>query len=324
MKLPRRNFLHLAAGAAALPTVSRFAWAQAYPSRPVTLIVPYVAGGSTDVTMRALASATEKHLGRPIIIENRAGADGTLAPAQMAATAKPDGYTVAQFPSSVILAHFLRKTTYDPTKDFTYVIGVTGYTYGVVVRSDAPWRTFQDFLSNAKANPDKVNYATTGAATNPYATMELIAKQHGIKWVSVAFKGNGEQANALLGGHIHAIASSTGWGPQVNAGQFRLLVTWGASRTKSWPTVPTLRETGIDMVADEPYGIAGPKGMDPSVIKVLHDAFKKGMQEPSFLAMLDKLDQEVVYMSSDDYRDFAMKKIAETKRVVEELGLKEE
>ena len=323
MKLPRRQFLHLVAGAAALPAVSRFAWAQSFPTRPITMVVPWPAGGSTDIGLRALASATERHLGQSIVIENRGGAAGTLGGAQMAANAKPDGYTVAQIPITIFRLPYMAKTSFDPTKDFTYIIGISGYTFGVVVRSDAPWKTFQEFLADAKANPGKLNYGTPGAGTSLHITMEQIAKQHGIKWTHVPFRGVAESTTSLLGGHIHAVADSTGWAPLVNEGKFRLLVTWGASRTKNWPTVPILKEVGINMVSNSPYGLAGPKGMDPSVVKVLHDAFKKGMEEPSFGAAMAKLDQELFYLSSADYHDFAMKLIVEEKRSIEELGLKE-
>ena len=265
----------LAAGLA-LAAWSGAAGAQSFPARPVTLIVPWPAGGTTDVGMRALASATEKHLGQSIVIENRPGGSGTLGPGQMAATARPDGYTVAQIPITVFRFPFMQKTTFDPTADFTYIIGVTGYTFGVVVKDDAPWKTFPELIADAKANPGKINYGTPGTGTSLHITMEQIAKQQGIKWTHVPFKGNAEAINALLGGHIHAVADSTGWAQLVNAGRFRLLVTWGAARTKNWPTVPTLREIGIDIVSNSPFGIAGPKGMDPNVVKLLHDAFKKG------------------------------------------------
>jgi tripartite-type tricarboxylate transporter receptor subunit TctC len=324
MHLARRKFLHLAAGAAALPVVSRFARAQNYPARPVTLIVPWPAGGTTDVGLRALATATEKHLGQPIVIENRAGAAGTLGPAQMAANAKPDGYTVAQIPITVFRLPFMSKTSFDPAKDFTYIIGLTGYTFGVVVRSDAPWRTFQELLADAKANPGKITYGTPGAGTSLHITMEQIAKQQGIRWIHVPFRGNAETTTSLLGGHVHAVADSTGWGPMVNEGKFRLLVTWGAGRTRNWPAAPTLKEIGIDMVSNSPYGLAGPKGMDPGVVKVLHDAFKKGLEEPSYGAAIATLDQEPFYLSSADYHDYAMRQIAEEKRMVEELALKQQ
>jgi tripartite-type tricarboxylate transporter receptor subunit TctC len=310
-----------AAAAIAAATATQ---AQNFPARPVTMVVPWPAGGTTDVVMRALHTATEKHLGQSLVTENRPGAAGTLGPGAMAANAKPDGYTIAQIPITVFRYPFLRKTTFDPTKDFTYIIGLTGYTFGVVVRKDAPWKTFRDLLADAKANPGKINYGTPGVATSLHITMEQIAKQQGHKWTHVPFKGNAEATTALLGGHIQVLADSTGWAPLVNNGELRLLVTWGAERTKNWPDVPTLKETGIDIVSNSPFGIAGPAGMDPAVVKVLHDAFRKGMEEPSYLAAMAKFDQEPFYLGSADYHAYALRAIAEEKRLIQELGLKEE
>jgi tripartite-type tricarboxylate transporter receptor subunit TctC len=310
----------LAAGlvVAAAPGSAR---AQSFPSRPVTLIVPWPAGGTTDVGMRALASATEKHLGQSIVVENRPGGSGTLGPGQMAATAKPDGYTVTQIPITIFRFPFMQKTSFDPAADFTYIIGVSGYTFGIVVRDDAPWKTFQELVADAKGNPGKVNYGSPGTGTSLHIAMEQIAKQQGIKWTHIPFKGNSEAMNALLGGHIDAVADSSGWAQLVNAGKLRLLVTWGAARTKNWPNVPTLRDIGIDLVANSPFGIAGPKGMDANVVKVLHDAFKKGLEEPSYAEAMAKLDQELFYLSSDDYRKFALQQIEEARRFIAELGL---
>src|SRR5262249_30640411 len=244
----------------------------------------------TDVGMRALASATEKHLGQSIVIENRPGGSGILAPGQMAATAKPDGYTVAQIPITVFRLPFMQQTTFDPTIDFTYIIGVSGYTSGVVVNSNGHWKTFQELMADAKANPGKISHGSPGTGTSLHIAMEQIAKRQDLKWTHVPFKGNAEAMNALLGEHIHALADSSGWAQLVNVGRFRLLVTWGAERTKNWPSVPTLRDIGIDMVSNSPFGIAGPKSMDRSVVQVLHDAFKKGLHEPPYPAPMPTLD----------------------------------
>jgi tripartite-type tricarboxylate transporter receptor subunit TctC len=308
--------------AAACTAEGSAALAQNFPTKPVSLIVPWPAGGTTDIAMRALAAATEKHLGQSIVIENRPGVSGTLGPTQMAATARPDGHTVAQIPLSLFRVALLTNTMLDPSTDLTYVIGLTGYTFGVVVRSDAPWATFRDLLADAKVRPGKINYGSPGGRTTPHITMVQIARQQGIDWIHVPFKGSSEATNAIVGGHVDATADGTSWGPLVNAGTLRLLVTWGARRTKNWPTVPTLKEFGIDIVTNAPYGLAGPKGMDPKVVKILHDAFKKGMEEPSYAAALTQLDQEPFYLNSHDYHDFAVQQIAEEKRIVEELGLK--
>jgi tripartite-type tricarboxylate transporter receptor subunit TctC len=310
--------------AAALCALGGIAQAQQFPTRPVTLIVPWPAGGSTDIGMRALAAATEKHLGQSIVIENRPGAGGTIGPANMAANAKPDGYTVAQLPITVFRIPFIQKTSFDPTKDFTYVIHVTGYTFGVVVKADAPWKTFGELIEYARANPGKLNYGTPGAGTSLHITMEQIAKMKGIKWTQVPFKGVAESMNALLGGHIDVTSDSTGWAGSVNAGQARLLVTWGAARTKNWPDVPILKEVGIDLISNSPFGIGGPKGMDPAIVKILHDAFKKGMEEQSYKDSMAKLDQEAFYLDTAAYHAFAMKQIAEQKQLVEDLGLRQQ
>ncbi|MFO1323502.1 MAG: tripartite tricarboxylate transporter substrate binding protein [Burkholderiales bacterium] len=283
--------------------------AQDFPTRPVTMIVPWPAGGSTDIVMRALATATEKYLGQPIVVENRPGAAGTLGAVAMV-NAKPDGYTITQIPITVFRNPHLGNVGYDPLTDLTYVIGISGYTFGVVVRADSPWKTWGDLVAYAKANPGKVSYGTPGANTSLHVTMEDIAYRYDIKWTHVPFRGNADNMTALLGGHIDASADATGWGPHVDAGKMRLLATWGPQRTKRWPNAPTLKELGFDVVSTSPYGIAGPKGMDPKVLATLHDAFRKGMQDPVHMQAMEKYDQDLLYLSAEDYAKFARETFA--------------
>ncbi|WP_374448686.1 tripartite tricarboxylate transporter substrate binding protein [Stella sp.] len=314
----RRTILSAAFGVLAL---SGAAVADTYPAKPVTFIVPWPAGGSSDLTMRALAEAASKHLGQPIVVENRAGASGTAGPAVMAASAKPDGYTVAQMPITVFRLPHMVKTAFDPAKDFTYILNVTGYTFGVVVKADAKWKTFGELIADAKANPGKISYGTPGAGTSLHITMEQIASMAGVKFTHVPFKGGAETNAAVLGGHVSAVADSTGWGSLVDAKELRLLVIWGKERSKRWPDVPTLKEAGFDLVSNSPFGIAGPKGMDPKVVARLHDAFKKGMEEPAYAEAMKKFDMEPSYMSTADYDRFARETIAEQAKLVEMLGL---
>jgi tripartite-type tricarboxylate transporter receptor subunit TctC len=321
MNLTRRRMLQLAASGVLVSRFETPAWAQGFPAKPVTLICPWPPGGSTDVAMRALAEATGKHLGQPVVIDNKPGGSGTVGPAAMVATAKPDGYTLSQIPITIFRFPHMLKTTWDPLKDFTYVIHATGYVFGTIVKADSPWKTWQEFIAHAKANSGKVTYATGGAGTSPHITMEQIALKEGFKWTHVPMKGGAEVTTAVLGGHVAAGADSTSWAPQVDAGQLRLLVTWGAQRTKRWPEVPTLKELGHGIVSSSPYGYAGPKGMDPKVVKILHDAFKKGMEEPAYLKTLDRLDMEPFYKNSEDYAKFAKEQTEELKVIVEQLGL---
>jgi len=291
-----------------------------FPSKPVTLIVPWGAGGATDMVMRALVEATKKYLGQPVVIENKPGGTGTEGPASMAATAKPDGYTIAQIPITVFRFPYMMKVDWDPLKNFTYIIHLTGYTFGVMVRADAPWKTWNEFVAYAKANPGKVTYATPGAGSGPHITMETLALKEGIKWVHVLREAGEIPWKPVLGGHVMAAAAPPG--PPVDSGELRLLVTWGIQRTKKWPTVPTLKELGYGIVSNSPFGIAGPKGMDSRIVKVLHDAFKKGMDDPDYQKILEKLDMEPFYKNTEDYVHYVTELCEEEKMMVEKLGLK--
>lgn len=312
-----------AAGLLLAFTFAGAALAQAYPSaRPVTLIVPWPPGGSTDLSMRALAVLAEKSLGQRVVIENRPGVSGTMGAQQLAQSAKPDGYTVSQMPITVFRLPHMTKMAFDPMADFTWVIHLTGYTFGVVVLSDSPWKSWGDLIAYAKANPGALTYGTPGNGTSLHITMEEIAQREGIRWTQVPFKGYAEAATSLLGGHIMAHADSTGWGEQVNSGRLRLLNTWGSQRTKRWPNAPTLKDLGYPIVSNSPYGIAGPKGMDPAVVKVLHDAFKKALEDPEYQKTLDKFDQEPYYLNSADYAALAKKTFEEERVAIKRLGLK--
>ena len=323
MSMLKKGFMLLLA-TAILSVFSSPVLADTFPSKPVTLYVPYPAGGSTDVTMRALAETTAKYLGQPVIVENKPGAGGTMGGAVMAATAKPDGYTVSQIPTGILRYPHMMKVSWDPMKDFTYIIHLTSYTFGVVVKNDAPWKTFKEFMAYAKANPGKVKYGHPGVGAAPHVTMERLALEQGIKWVQVPAKGGAESTVLVMGGHVTCTADSTGWAPQVDSGALRLLVTWGSGkqRTKRWPTVPTLEELGYGPGTGSPFGIAGPKGMDPKVVKILHDAFKKGMEDPAYLKVLDRYDMVPFYMNSRDYTKFAKEWFDNEKGIVEQLGLK--
>lgn len=311
----------LAAAVSAATLVAGEARAQDYPAKPVTLIVPWPAGGSTDISMRAMAEVASKHLGQPIVIENRAGGSGTVGPATMAASAKPDGYTVAQIPITVFRMPLMQQTTWDPAKDFTYIIHLTGYTFGVTTHVDSQFKTWKDVVEYAKANPGKVTYATPGAGSSLHIGMEQIAAKEGIKLTQVPFKGGAETNAAVLGQHTMLQADSTGWRPLVDGGKLRLLMVWTAKRSPNFPDVPTLQELGYPFVFDSPFGIAGPKGMDPKIVAKLHDAFKKAIDDPTVQATLAKYDMVVNYKNTEDYAKF-VKEVTDTERkVVESLGL---
>jgi len=294
--------------------------AQAFPNKPIKLVIAFPAGGPTDITMRALAEGAGKVLGQPVIVDNKPGAGGSL-PAQALQSAPADGYTLAQIPQSIFRLPYTTKMTWDPVKDISYVINVTGYAFGVVVPTASPLKSWGDFVAYAKANPGKLSYGSTGNLTSPHLTMEHVAQKADIKLLHVPYKGSADLMQALLGGHLMAASDSTGFAPQVEAGKLRVLNTWGDKRLAKFPDAPTLKELGYDIVQNSPFGIGAPKNTPEAVVKRLHDAFKTAMEQPAYVDALHRYDMVPIYMSSAQYRQFAQDTFAREKTLIEQLGL---
>ena len=309
--------LSLAAG---LPLAAQAQAWRSFPEKPIKLVIAFPAGGPTDITMRSLADNAAKVLGRPVIVENKPGAGGTL-PAQALQGAAADGYTVAQIPLGVFRLGYTTKLSWDPVQDISYVINVTGYAFGIVVPTDSPIKSWPDFLAYAKANPGKLTYGSTGTLTSPHLTTELVAQQAGIELQHVPYNGSADLMLAVVSGQLMAAADSTGFAPQVEAGKLRVLNTWGAKRLGKFPEAPTLKELGYDIVQNSPFGIGAPKGTPPEVVQRLHDAFKKAMEDPSYVAALAKYDMLPDYKSSADYTQFAKDTVSREKVLIEKLGL---
>jgi tripartite-type tricarboxylate transporter receptor subunit TctC len=307
-----------------MPAVLTRAAAQSaaeFPTKPITLIMSWPAGTGIDLWHRAMAEAAAKILGQPVVVENRTGGSGTVGPAGMAAIAKPDGYTISHIPITIFRLPFMQKTPWDPLKDFTYIIHQSGFMFGTVVRADSPFKTFKDMVAYARANPGKVTYGTPGAGTSLHIGMEQIALREGIQWTMVPFKGGPKTHAAVLGGHVMAAAEGQGWWPHVDAGQERVLAIWTEARHPRLPDTPTLKELGYPFVFDSPFGLAGPKGMDPAIVKKLHDAFKAAMDDPRAREIQQRYDYATRYMDSASYTRFAAEQVAEQKGVIEKLGL---
>ena len=270
--------------------------------------------------MRSLAESAGKILGQPVIVENKPGAGGTL-PAQTLQTSQPDGYTLAQIPLGVFRLPYTAKINWDPIKDISYVLNVTGYAFGIVVPTESPLRTWTHFVAWAKANPGKLSYGSTGTMTSPHLTMELIAQQLGLDLVHVPCKGSADLAQAIVGGHIMAAADSTGFAPLVESGKIRVLNTWGEKRLAKFPDAPTLKELGLNLVQNSPFGIGAPRNTPPNVVKALHDAFKKAMELDSYKTALARYDMVPMYMSSVAYAKFAQETFTREKALVTKLGL---
>ena len=307
-------------GALAVSSLIEDASAQTYPSKAIRLLVGFPAGGPTDLTMRVLADNASQILGQPVVVENRHGFGGTQ-PAQLLQSAAADGYTLAQIPLSVFRLPYTTKIKWDPIKDISYVLNVSGYALGLVVPADSPLGTWQDFVDWAKANPEVLTFGTSGAMTTAHLTMELIAQKLGLQLQHFPYSGSVDLLKAVSGGHVMAAADATSFYPQVDSGALRVLNTWGEQRHAKFPEAPTLKELGLGLVQNSPFGIGAPRDTPPEIVKRLHDAFKKAMEEESFKAVLARHDMVPIYMSTRGYSEFAHATFIRDKALIEKLGL---
>ena len=322
MHTTRRHFILHAIGAAATLAAVPRAFAADYPDKPITFICPWPAGGTADMTMRALCTAAARTLGQTLVVENKAGASGMLG-LRALASAKPDGYTIGQIPISVARFSQLGTVPVDPLKDLSYIARTSGQTFGIVVRVEAPWKTLKEFVAAAKASPGKISYGSAGIGGATHVGMEEFALAAGVQFNHIPYKGGAPAMQDLLGGQIDALADSSAWAPHVKAGKLRLLATWGEKRTQDFPEVPTLKEQGFDVVVDAPNGIGAPKGLDPAVEKRLREAFKLAAASPEFTAACDKIDAPLMYLDGPDYEKYVAATYRKETMLIERLKLKE-
>ena len=288
-----RRLLRRLAGCLLLAGTATVALAQGFPNKPITLIVPYGAGGPTDVQVRALAAAASKNLGQQVIISNVPGVGGTLGPSTMARSSPPDGYTLSIIVGSMFRMPHFQKVDYDPVRDFTYIIALSGYNYGFVVAADAPWKSLADLIADAKKRPGEISAGASGRGTIGHVMLERFSRDSGAKLNFVPFKGGSEINQAILGKHLDVWLDG-GFGPGIEQGKLRGLAIAAERRSSHWPNIPTLKELGYDLVITSPFGIAGPKGMDRKLVQTLHDAFRKSMADPAFLQTLELNTQPVI------------------------------
>jgi tripartite-type tricarboxylate transporter receptor subunit TctC len=299
------NRRELLAGLAALSITASFAQTQSqqdvsFPARPITLIVPWPTGGSTDISLRILAEQAAKILGQPIVVDNRPGAGGSMAMPALQ-NAKPDGYLLAQLPQTVFRIGFTQKVLWDAVRDTTPIVQISGYTFGILVAADSEFRSVSDILVWAKKNPRMLTVGSNGVGTTPHGVMEELMARNNLSYTHVPYKGTTEQMLAVASGHLMVGVNSTGFAPYVESGKLRLLATFGDKRSKRWADAPTMNELGYGISATSPYGIVGPKGLSPLVVSVLHEAFKTAMHSSQHQQEISKYDQELSYLGPKEY-----------------------
>jgi len=297
------------------------AWGADYPTRPINILIGYSAGGSTDLSTRALAAEAAKSLKQPIICSNQVGASGTLVLGRVKGE-KTDGYTIYNAPTANFcrIPH-LQAVPYDPLKDFAFIMQYGLYQYGILVRSDAPWKTFEELIDFAKKNPNRIKYGTSGLGTGQHLAMEYLAMKLGIKWDHVPFPGGAQVVTALLGGHVQVISQTTEWKEQALAGKFRLLVVPTPQRLKAFPDVPTLIEKGYDFAVRSNLAFMGPAGMPAEAVQKLDKALAEAMKSKIFLDVMDKFDMPPAYMGHEELTKFVQRDYRETGDLIKSLGI---
>jgi tripartite-type tricarboxylate transporter receptor subunit TctC len=292
-----------------------------YPTRPVTIIVPMSSGTTADLGIRLLGRQTEKYLGQPIIVVNKAGAGGTIGFAAVA-TVKPDGYNVGLYTGAApaFIMPFLEKLPYDTLKDFKFVMQYLNINFGVVVKGDSPFKNFKDLIAYARQNPKKLTYGTNAPNSMANLIIEQIARQEGILMTHVPFKSSTEYQAALLGNHIQFAAGDFNF-PQVEAGETRLLLSFMEKRSEDFPQIPISKDLGYDVPCPVLNGIFAPKDLPNDIAKKLEEAFSKGMKEPAFIKGIRDLRLSVYYRSGQELEDYTIRTYEKFGKMLKEMGL---
>jgi len=293
-----------------------------FPERPVTIVVGNEAGGTADTITRALAIGTEKQLGKPVIVENKGGGGGAVA-LGILANAKPDGYTLCAVPNDALVnTPLLQKVPFRPLKNFVAIMSHSASeNTSLLVKADAPWKTFKELIDYAKKNPGRVKYSSAGVGTGMHTAMEYIAHQDGIKWVHVPFKGTAPARTALMGGHVDACSSGMDWMPFVQSGALRVLATYGRQRAPGFSNVPTLKELGYDFVSDAIHGIVGPAGIPPDVVNKLESALTKGTETSEFKTVQEKLSLTPAYYNAKEFDRHLKEHWVKIEKIFKDTGI---
>jgi tripartite-type tricarboxylate transporter receptor subunit TctC len=293
-----------------------------FPERTITITVGMEAGGPTDIATRAMAPGAQAALGKPIVVDNKGGGGGTVALGVLT-TAKPDGYTLVACQNvSIVDTPLMQKVPFKPLASITPICAfAASENTALLVKADAPWKTFKDFIDYVKANPGKIKYSTAGIGSGMHVAMEVIAHRDNLKWVHIPYKGTAPARTAILGGHVDACSSGVDWPPFVLSGQLRVLAVHGRERMPMFPDAPTLKELGYAFVSETVHSVVGPAAMPPDVVRKLDAAFKKGTETTEFKGAVEKLYLTPVWIGSQEYDKHLKDKWVKTEKLFKETGI---
>ena len=326
MKFPRRRFLRLAMGAAAIPTVSRIARAQTYPTRPIRMIVPYTPGGYTDFMARIVGQKLSDVLGQPFVFENRPGANSVIG-ADAVAKSAPDGYTFG----TVIAAHAVNaslnpKLPYDVLKDFSYISLMSVAPLIMVAHPALPANNVQELIALAKAKPGELNFASSGVGAAAHLTMELFKSRTGINMVHVPYKGTAPALTDLIGGRVNVMFDVVGpLMPHVRARTIKALVVTASERMPAAPEVPIMAEAGVSDFASGTWaGLIGPASLPKDIVNRVSSEVAKIVRDPAIRERLARDGYEPVGNSPAEYEKFMREEVAKWAKVIKEANIKTE
>jgi len=325
MKLPRREFLHLAAGIAALPTLSRTARAEGYPTRPVRLVVGFAPGGGNDITARLVGQWLSEHLGQPIVIENRPGAATNVA-TEAVVNAAPDGYTLLFVPpTAAINATLYEKLNFNFIRDFAPIAGIIRIPDVMVVNPSVPARTVREFIAYAKANPGKINFASPGIGTTVHLSGELFKMMTGVDMVHVAYKGSAPSLTDLIGGQVQvSFATMPAAIEFVRTGKLRALAVTTATRSAALPDVPTVGEFVPGYEVSSWYGISARKGTPAEFIDKINKEINAGLADATMKGRLADLGGTTIAGSPDDFGKLVADETEKWAKVIRAANIKPE
>jgi tripartite-type tricarboxylate transporter receptor subunit TctC len=325
MKLPhRRQFLHLAAGAAALPPMSRIAWAQAYPTRPVRLIVGLPPGGASDIVARLMGQWLSERLGQQFVIDNRSGASGAIA-TEAVVRAPGDGYTLLLVsPAPVLAATLNDNLNYDFIRDIAPVAGIIRTPSVMVVNPSFPAKTVSEFIAYAKSNPAKISMASAGIGTTPHLAGELFKMMAGVSMVHVPYRGSAPAQTDVLGGQVHMLFADISSIEYIKVGKLRALAVTTATRSDVLPDIPTVGEFLPGFEASQWYGIAAPRNTPTEIVDKLNKEINAAFADAKMKGRLAALGGMVMAGSPADFREHIADQIDKWARVIKAAGIKAE
>jgi tripartite-type tricarboxylate transporter receptor subunit TctC len=325
MKLPRRKFLHLTAGAAALPAVSRIAWAQAYPTRPVRMVVPFAPAGTTDISARLIGQWLSERFGQQFVIENRAGANGNIG-TEVVLRSTPDGYTLLMIDASPsINATLYERLNFNFVRDAALVATVARSPFILVIHPSVPARTVPEFIAHAKANPGRISYGSAGPGSTLHVAAELFKIMTGVDLLHVPYRGGGPAIADAIAGQVQVVFIPAPAGIEyVRSGRLRALGVSSATRFEVLPDVPSVSEFVSGYEASTWHGVAAPRNTPATIIDSLNKEINAGLAEPKLKARFVELGAEVFPGSPADFSNLVAAETEKWGKVIRAANIKPE